>query len=132
MKHDLAASEVTVQPKQHTTTESADVFRARVDQTINMKQSWCSSQPKIVWARIDGEIARRTSVVVPDGQSRSTLSLYGALSLPVSGSNRLLNETLICFTLQGPAQRETRDKAGSEGLYPGQKIAHRLFIRLQC
>jgi hypothetical protein len=37
-KHDsVVASEGTMRPKQHQTTGSTDLFRARLDQIINMK-----------------------------------------------------------------------------------------------
>jgi IS5 family transposase len=51
------ASEVTMRPKQHTTTGSADLFRARLDQIINLKHELVALAGKIDWAWIDGEIA---------------------------------------------------------------------------
>jgi len=46
-----------MRPKQHATTGSADLFRARLDQIINMKHELVQLSAKIDWAWIDGEIA---------------------------------------------------------------------------
>jgi IS5 family transposase len=46
-----------MRPKQHATTGSADLFRARLDQIINMKHELVQLAGKIDWAWIDGEIA---------------------------------------------------------------------------
>lgn len=45
-----------MRPKKHKTTGSNDLFRARLDQFINMITSWFC-RPKIDWDWIDGEIA---------------------------------------------------------------------------
>ena len=46
-----------MRPKQHAKTGSADLFRARLDQIINMKHELVQLAGKIDWAWIDGEIA---------------------------------------------------------------------------
>lgn len=46
-----------MRPKQHATTGSADLFRARFDQVINMKHELVQLAAKIDWSWIDGEIA---------------------------------------------------------------------------
>ena len=46
-----------MRPKQHATTGSADLFRARLDQIINTKHELVQFTAKIDWAWIDGEIA---------------------------------------------------------------------------
>ena len=46
-----------MRPKQHARTGSADLFRARLDQIINMKHELVQLAAKIDWAWIDGEIA---------------------------------------------------------------------------
>ena len=46
-----------MRPKQHETTGSADLFRARLDQIINMKHELVQLAGKIDWDWIDGEIA---------------------------------------------------------------------------
>jgi len=51
-----------MRPKQHATTGSADLFRARLDQIINMKHELVQLAGKIDWAWIDGEIAPLYSV----------------------------------------------------------------------
>src|SRR5271155_3060929 len=57
-KHDsLSASEGTMRPKKHKTTESNDLFRARLDQIINLKHELVLLAGKIDWDWIDGEIA---------------------------------------------------------------------------
>lgn len=43
--------------KQHETTGSGDLFRARLDQIINMKHELVRLAGKIDWAWIDSEIA---------------------------------------------------------------------------
>ena len=44
-------------PKQHTTTGSGDLFRARLEQIINMKHELVQLADKLDWAWIDGESA---------------------------------------------------------------------------
>src|SRR5882724_11672076 len=57
-KHDsVAASEGAMRPKKHETTGSGDLFRARLDQIINMKHELVQLAGKIDWDWIDGEIA---------------------------------------------------------------------------
>src|ERR1700741_2727290 len=49
--------EGTMRPKKHKTTGSNDLFRARLDQIINMKHELVLLAGKIDWDWIDGEIA---------------------------------------------------------------------------
>jgi IS5 family transposase len=46
-----------MRPKQTTTTRSGDLFRARLEQIINMKHELVQVAGKIDWAWLDGEIA---------------------------------------------------------------------------
>jgi IS5 family transposase len=46
-----------MRPKQHETTGSNDLFRARLDQIINMKHELVQLAGKIDWGRLDSEIA---------------------------------------------------------------------------
>src|SRR4249920_1401426 len=46
-----------MRPKKHETTGSADLFRARLDQIINMKHELVQLAGQIDWEWIDGEIA---------------------------------------------------------------------------
>ena len=46
-----------MRPKQHATTGSGDLFRAKLEQIINMKHELVALAGKIDWAWIDGEIA---------------------------------------------------------------------------
>ena len=46
-----------MRPKKHETTGSSDLFRARLDQIINMKHALAQLAGKIDWDFIDGEIA---------------------------------------------------------------------------
>ena len=46
-----------MRPKKHETTGSADLFRARLDQIINMRHELVQLAGKIDWEFIDGEIA---------------------------------------------------------------------------
>jgi IS5 family transposase len=46
-----------MRPKQHTTTGSGDLFRARLEQILNMKHELVQLADKLDWAWIDGEIA---------------------------------------------------------------------------
>jgi hypothetical protein len=46
-----------MRPEQHTTTESGDLFRARLDQIINLKHELVQLAGKIDREWIDGEIA---------------------------------------------------------------------------
>lgn len=46
-----------MRPKKHRTTGSNDLFRARLDQTINLKHELVLLAGKIDWDWIDGEIA---------------------------------------------------------------------------
>lgn len=51
------ASEVAMRPKKHRKTGSGDLFRARLDQIINMKHEPVQLAGKVDWGWIDGEIA---------------------------------------------------------------------------
>ena len=46
-----------MRPKQYQATRQGDLFRARLDQIINMKHELVQLSSKIDWAWIDGEIA---------------------------------------------------------------------------
>ena len=46
-----------MRPKQHTTTVSGDLSRARLHQIINMEHELVQLAGKIDWAWLDGEIA---------------------------------------------------------------------------
>ena len=46
-----------MRPKQHTTTGANDLFRARLDQIINMKHELVQLAGKLDWEWLDGEIA---------------------------------------------------------------------------
>jgi hypothetical protein len=46
-----------MRPKKHKTTGSGDLFRARLDQIINMKHELVQLADKVDWDWIDGEIA---------------------------------------------------------------------------
>jgi IS5 family transposase len=53
----VVASEVAMRPKKHRATGSHDLFRARLDQIINMKHELVLLAGKVDWDWIDGEIA---------------------------------------------------------------------------
>ena len=46
-----------MRPKKHETTRSGDLFRARLDQIINLKHELAQLAGAIDWDWIDGEIA---------------------------------------------------------------------------
>ena len=46
-----------MRPKKHEATGEGDLFRARLDQIINLKHELVQLAAKIDWAWIDGEIA---------------------------------------------------------------------------
>ena len=46
-----------MRPKQHETTDASDLFRARLDQIINMKHALVQLAGKLDWEWLDGEIA---------------------------------------------------------------------------
>jgi len=46
-----------MRPKKHKTTGSSDLFRARLDQIINLKHELVLLAGKVDWDWIDGEIA---------------------------------------------------------------------------
>jgi IS5 family transposase len=46
-----------MRPKKHETSGSGDLFRARLDQIINMRHELVQLAGKIDWELIDGEIA---------------------------------------------------------------------------
>src|SRR5271168_3158473 len=46
-----------MRPKKHETTRSSDLFRARLDQIINLKHELAQLAEKVDWDWIDGEIA---------------------------------------------------------------------------
>src|SRR6476620_7987855 len=52
-----SALEGTMRPKKHKTTGSNDLFRARLDQVINLKHELAQLAGQIDWDFIDGEIA---------------------------------------------------------------------------
>jgi IS5 family transposase len=57
-KHDsVVASEGTMRPKRRTTTQSGDLFRARLEQIINMRHELVQLAGKIDWSWFDSEIA---------------------------------------------------------------------------
>jgi len=56
-----------MRPKKHETTGSGDLFRARLDQIINMKHELVQLAGKIDWDFIDAEIARCTATKVGPG-----------------------------------------------------------------
>lgn len=47
-----------MRPKQHKTTGSSDLFRARLDQIINMKHELVQLAGKVDWDWIDSENGR--------------------------------------------------------------------------
>ena len=53
----MAASEGAMRPKKHETTGSGDLFRARLEQIINMKHELVQLAGKIYWDFLDAEIA---------------------------------------------------------------------------
>lgn len=53
----MAASESGMRPKKHMPTGEGDLFRARLDQIINMKHELVQLADKIDWDWIDDEIA---------------------------------------------------------------------------
>src|SRR5262249_9570176 len=53
----VAASEGTMRPKKHETTDASDLFRARLDQIINMKHELVQLACKLDWEWLDDEIA---------------------------------------------------------------------------
>ena len=46
-----------MRPKKHETTEEEDLFRARLDQIIDMKQELVQLAGRLDWDWLDGEIA---------------------------------------------------------------------------
>jgi hypothetical protein len=54
-----------MRPKKHKTTGSNDLFRARLDQIINMKHELVLLAGRIDWDWIDGEIAPLYSRPMP-------------------------------------------------------------------
>src|SRR5690242_6968529 len=46
-----------MRPKKHETTDANDLFRARLDQIINMKHELVQLVGKLDWEWLDGEIA---------------------------------------------------------------------------
>ena len=56
-----------MRPKQHATTGSSDLFRATLEQIINMKHELVQLAGKIDWAWIDSEIAPLYSDKGPAG-----------------------------------------------------------------
>ena len=59
-----------MRPKKHETTGSGDLFRARLDQIINMRHELVQLAGKIDWEFIDGEIAPLYS----DGGRRASVN----------------------------------------------------------
>ena len=53
----VAASEGTTRPKKHETTGEGDLFRARLDQIINMQHELVQLAGQFDWEWLDGEIA---------------------------------------------------------------------------
>ena len=86
-----------MRPKQHQTTGSGDLFRARLEQIINMKHELVQLADKIDWAWIDSEFAPLYSDKGRPGRSRTasgqlqTKFLHGMLksSPPLYGSGRV-------------------------------------------
>jgi IS5 family transposase len=75
----MAASEGTMRPERHETTGSFDLFRARLDQIINMKHELAQLAGKIDWDFIDGEIALLYSEKGRPGiETRFVIGLFAA------------------------------------------------------
>jgi hypothetical protein len=53
----VAASEVTMRPNKPRTTGAGDLFRARLDQIINLKHELVQLAARIDWDWIDREVA---------------------------------------------------------------------------
>jgi len=56
-----------MRPKKHKTTESNDLFRARLDQIINMNHELVRLAGKVNWDWIDGEMRRSTARTADPG-----------------------------------------------------------------
>ncbi|TWB64465.1 hypothetical protein FBZ94_1025 [Bradyrhizobium sacchari] len=61
-----------MRPKKHKTTGSNDLFRARLDQIINMKHELVLLAGKVDWDWIDGRSPRSTARTA-DQESRPAL-----------------------------------------------------------
>ena len=61
-----------MRPKKHETTGSGDLFRARLDQIINMKHELVQLAGKIDWDFIDAEIAPLYSDKAGPGSRRGS------------------------------------------------------------
>jgi transposase, IS5 family len=72
--------EVRMRPKKDETTMSGGLFRARLDQIINIKHELVQFAAKIDWAWIDGEIAPLHSDKGRTGTAKHTT---------IKGTNRL-------------------------------------------
>jgi transposase, IS5 family len=59
-----------MRPKKHETMSSGDLFRARLDQIINMKHELVQLAGKIDWELIDGRSRRCTAIRAAPGSRR--------------------------------------------------------------
>jgi hypothetical protein len=107
-KHDsLAASEETMRPKKPETTRSGDLFRARLDQIINLKHEldtqnprriFISGQKRGVFGVIKRELRRRSAIepvighMKAEGTSAAAIS-KAALATPPTPSSPLSDTT---------------------------------------
>ena len=64
-----------MRPKRHETTGSGDLFRARLDQIINMKHELVQLAGKIDWEFIDGRSRRCTAIRAAPDRERFVIGL---------------------------------------------------------
>ena len=87
-----------MRPKQHKTMGSSDLFRARLDQIINMKHELVQLAGKLDWAWIDAEIADALALACKAGlNSARTHGPRRAppVFFPINGQN--LNSIIQLF-----------------------------------
>src|SRR3954453_20061421 len=113
-----------MRPKKHRTTGSNDLFRARLDQIINMKNELVQLAGKIDWDWINREVVPLFSENGPPGiETRFMIGLlllkdiYGpggvrsVASRPPNSHIRFLRDPTRCIDARAPMQRpsgETR------------------------
>jgi hypothetical protein len=85
----IVALEGTMRPKKHNPTGSGDLFRARLDQIINMKHALVTLAGKIDWDWIDQEVAPLYSGEAA-GTELMQVKVSTRLAYPLSDSLRSL------------------------------------------
>ena len=102
-----------MQPKKPETTGSTDLFRARLDQIINLKHELAQLAGKIDWGWIDGEIAPLYSDKGQPGSRRALRSGSGITGCPTKAHATAGSMTRISNTSPARSSSNTSSRTSA-------------------